>query len=525
MPDLGTLGRLDVGDHHYDIHRLSALGDGVQRLPYSLKVLLENLARHVDGVAVQEDDVLALAAWSGGTATHGAGGDDREIAFHPARVLMQDFTGVPAVVDLAALRDAVAERGGDPSGLDPLIPADLVIDHSVQVDAFGRPDALALNLALEYERNVERYQFLRWGQQAFGSLRVVPPGTGICHQVNLEHLATVVTARDGVAFPDTLVGTDSHSPMVNGLGVVGWGVGGIEAEAALLGQPISMLVPDVVGFRLSGEIPEGATATDLVLTVTNMLRAHGVVGRFVEFYGPGVANVPLENRATIGNMSPEYGSTITIFPIDGETLRYLRFTGRPEEQVALVEAYAKEQGLWHDPTVEPVFTETLELDLSTVEPSIAGPARPQDRVPLREAKERFAVSLLDSLPDAPAPPPETPVEVGPPGSYDEDVAESFPASDVPSASRDATRDGNGHAKDPGHTEPDAHDDVTGRPHQRVPVKLPLDMGGETVELDHGHVAIAAITSCTNTSNPQVMVAAGLLARNAVERGLTRKPWV
>jgi aconitate hydratase len=517
MPALGTLGRLDVGDRHYDIHRLSALGDGVQRLPYSLKVLLENLARHVDGVAVHEDDVLALAAWSGGRAAAGSTGgadDDREIAFHPARVLMQDFTGVPAVVDLAALRDAVAERGGDPSGLDPLIPADLVIDHSVQVDAFGKPDALALNVALEYDRNVERYQFLRWGQQAFGSLRVVPPATGICHQVNLEHLATVVAVREGVAFPDTLVGTDSHTPMVNGLGVVGWGVGGIEAEAALLGQPISMLVPDVVGFRLSGEIPEGSTATDLVLTVTNLLRAHGVVGRFVEFYGPGVANVPLENRATIGNMSPEYGSTITIFPIDAETLRYLRFTGRPEEQVALVEAYAKEQGMWHDPSVEPVFTETLELDLSTVEPSIAGPSRPQDRVPLREAKSRFAVALLDSLPDSPPSPAAN--------AYDKQDAESFPASDPPSATRDAARHGNGGAAGPA---PDVGDDVTGRPHQRVPVRLPLDMGGGTVELDHGHVAIAAITSCTNTSNPQVMVAAGLLARNAVDRGLERRPWV
>jgi len=539
MPDLGTLGRLDVGDRRYDIHRLAGLGDGVERLPYSLKVLLENLARHVDGVAVHEDDVLALAAWSGGGAAGVAGGDDdREIAFHPARVLMQDFTGVPAVVDLAALRDAVAERGGDPSSLDPLIPADLVIDHSVQVDAFGKADALSINVALEYQRNVERYQFLRWGQQAFGSLRVVPPATGICHQVNLEHLATVVAVREGVAFPDTLVGTDSHTPMVNGLGVVGWGVGGIEAEAALLGQPISMLVPDVVGFRLSGEIPEGSTATDLVLTVTNLLRAHGVVGRFVEFYGPGVANVPLENRATVGNMSPEYGSTITIFPIDAETLRYLRFTGRPEEQVALVEAYAKEQGLWHDPTVEPVFTETLELDLSTVEPSIAGPSRPQDRVPLREAKSRFAVSLLDSLPDALSPaagagaPTVTVASPGSPaapvlptvesGSYDAADAESFPASDPPAAAGDGSRHGNGGAAGPA---PDLADDVTGRPHQRVPVRLPVDMGGGTVELDHGHVAIAAITSCTNTSNPQVMVAAGLLARNAVERGLQRQPWV
>ncbi|HMG40017.1 MAG TPA: aconitate hydratase [Acidimicrobiales bacterium] len=532
MSDLGTLGRLDVGDRQYDIHRLSALGTGVERLPFSLKVLLENLARHVDGVAVTTDDVAALAAWSGGSGTNSTGGtpdDDREIAFFPARVLMQDFTGVPAVVDLAALRHAVAESGGDPQQLDPLIPADLVIDHSVQVDVFGRPEALSRNVELEYERNVERYQFLRWGQQAFGSLRVVPPATGICHQVNLEHLATVVATRDGLAFPDTLVGTDSHTPMVNGLGVVGWGVGGIEAEAALLGQPISMLIPDVVGFRLEGEIPEGATATDLVLTVTNMLRAHGVVGRFVEFYGPGVANVPLENRATIGNMSPEYGSTITIFPVDAETLRYLRFTGRPEEQVALVEAYAKEQGLWHDPGVDPTFTETLGLDLSTVEPCIAGPARPQDKVPLREAKARFAVSLVDSLPEqGAAVATAVPVTVGG-RTYDAADAESFPASDPPAAATDATRHGHSHSADVPHTPdpaaPDVADDVSGRPHQRVAVELPAEMGGNIVELDHGHVAIAAITSCTNTSNPQVMVAAGLLARNAVERGLRTQPWV
>ncbi|HZA86248.1 MAG TPA: aconitase family protein, partial [Acidimicrobiales bacterium] len=391
MAAIDARATLEAGGQRYDIHPLGALEDdfAVSRLPFSLKVLLENLLRHNDGVRVTDDDVSALARWSGGRD----GDDGREISFLPARVLMQDFTGVPAVVDLAAMRHAVGEKGGDPQSLDPLIPADLVIDHSVQVDVFGRPDALARNAELEYERNLERYQFLRWGQQAFGRFRVVPPATGICHQVNLEHLATVVATRDGVAFPDTLVGTDSHTPMVNGLGVVGWGVGGIEAEAALLGQPISMLIPEVVGFKLAGELPEGATATDLVLTVTNMLRAHGVVGRFVEFYGPGVANVPVANRATIGNMSPEYGSTITIFPIDDETLRYLRFTGRPDELVALVEAYAKEQGLWHDPAVEPVFTETLGLDLSTVEPCIAGPARPQDRVPLREARQRFAVAL------------------------------------------------------------------------------------------------------------------------------------
>ncbi|HEX6568331.1 MAG TPA: aconitate hydratase, partial [Acidimicrobiales bacterium] len=380
----------------------------------------------------------------------------------------------------------------------------------------------------------ERYQFLRWGQQAFGRFSVVPPATGICHQVNLEYLATVVATRDGAAFPDTLVGTDSHTPMVNGLGVVGWGVGGIEAEAALLGQSISMLIPEVVGFKLSGELPEGTTATDLVLTVTNMLRAHGVVGRFVEFYGPGVANVPLENRATIGNMSPEYGSTITVFPVDDETLRYLRFTGRAEERVALVEAYAKEQGLWYDPAAEPTFTETLELDLTTVEPSIAGPSRPQDRVPLREAQPRFAVALLDSLPGArggggagaragAGAAATTPVSIG--DRYDAADAQSFPASDPPAAISNGSP-GRPHAAD--EAAPDVTNDVLGRPHQRVPVRLDATSGldGEVdVELDHGHVAIAAITSCTNTSNPQVMVAAGLVARKAAQRGLTRRPWV
>ncbi len=537
MAAIDARATLEAGGQRYDIHRLGALDDdfGVSRLPYSLKVLLENLVRHNDGVRVTDDDVAALARWSGGRDAD----DGREISFLPARVLMQDFTGVPAVVDLAAMRHAVGERGGDPQSLDPLIPADLVIDHSVQVDVFGRPDALARNAALEYERNLERYQFLRWGQQAFGRFRVVPPATGICHQVNLEHLATVIATRDGVAFPDTLVGTDSHTPMVNGLGVVGWGVGGIEAEAALLGQPISMLIPEVVGFKLAGELPEGATATDLVLTVTNMLRAHGVVGRFVEFYGPGVANVPVENRATIGNMSPEYGSTITIFPVDDETLRYLRFTGRPDDLVALVEAYAKEQGLWHDPAAEPVFTETLHLDLATVEPCIAGPSRPQDRVLLSEAQQRFAVALVDSLPEGAQPRAGTTVAIGQAGNpvqpghagdaghaYDTAGAESFPASDPPSATRDGARP---------HIRTDAEDDApdltaeaTGRPHQRVTVHLDASSGLDEeadVEIDHGHVAIAAITSCTNTSNPQVMVGAGLLARRAVERGLARKPWV
>jgi aconitate hydratase len=511
MPDEGQTAGVNsfdarapitVGDRRYEILRLAALEDtyGVSRLPYSLKVLLENLLRHEDGVTVTAADIEGLAAWEGG------GGEDREIAFRPARVLMQDFTGVPALVDLAAMRDAVAERGGDPSGLEPGIPVDLVIDHSVSVDVFGVADAIVRNSALEFERNQERYQFLRWGQQAFGTLRVVPPATGICHQVNLEYLATVVAARDGVAFPDTLVGTDSHTPMVNGLGVVGWGVGGIEAEAAMLGQPISMLIPPVVGFRLIGELPEGATATDLVLTVTERLRSHGVVGKFVEFYGPGVANVPLENRATIGNMSPEYGSTITIFPIDGETLRYLRFTARPAEVIDRVEAYAKEQGLWLDPSAEPVFSETLELDLASVEPSLAGPSRPQDRIPLREAKRRFAAALGQALPEMA------------PDSHDEAVAESFPASDPPA---DAANGGEGN----GHPEPH-RTPVTLRSGERPRHLVPVTTAdGQSFELDHGHVAIAAITSCTNTSNPQVMMAAGLLAKKAVERGLTTKPWV
>ena len=526
MATIDASGILELGGERFRIQRLSALEAefGVSRLPYSMKVLLENLLRHNDGVSVRDEDIAALARWRGGRS----GDDEREIAFRPARVLMQDFTGVPAVVDLAAMRHAVAEHGGDPSALDPLIPVDLVIDHSVQVDVFDRADALARNSELDYQRNRERYQFLRWGQQAFGRFSVVPPATGICHQVNLEYLASVVTARDGWAFPDTLVGTDSHTPMVNGLGVVGWGVGGIEAEAALLGQPISMLIPEVVGIRLMGELPEGTTATDLVLTVASLLRAHGVVGRFVEFYGPGVANVPLENRATIGNMSPEYGSTITVFPIDDETLRYLRFTGRSEKQLALVEAYAKEQGLWHDPSAEPVFTETLQLDLSSIEPSIAGPSRPQDRVPLHQARERFAADLVGSLPEQAA------IATAPAAAesqherdYDKAAADSFPASDPPSAARSGLPDG-----DPGGSS-DVHAEGSGptaasRPHKQVPVRLGADAGlarPVDVQLDHGHVAIAAITSCTNTSNPQVMVAAGLLARKAARRGLQRKPWV
>jgi aconitate hydratase len=489
-----------VGDLDLGLFRLGALEDRftVSRLPYSLKVLLENLLRHEDGMAVTAEDIEALASWSGGD-------EGRQIAFRPARVLMQDFTGVPALVDLAAMRYAVAERGGDPSRLELGIPADLVIDHSVSVDLYGRRDALARNYALEFERNHEHYQFLRWGQQAFARLRVVPPATGICHQVNLEHLATVVAALDGLVFPDTLVGTHSHTPMVKGLGVVGWGVGGSEAEAALLGQPISMLIPPVVGLRLSGELPAAATATDLVLTVTEALRRHGVVGKFVEFYGPSVAAVPVENRATIGNMSPEYGSTITIFPIDHETLRYLRFTGRPEELVARVEAYAKEQGLWHEADAEPIFSETLEVDLSTVEPSLAGPARPQDRVPLRQAKERFASALAGSMPDLDE------------GSADDASAQSFPASDPPAHSRRMSGRGR-----PPIAEPAARAARPEGSRRTVAVKLE---DRTCFELGHGVVAIAAITSCTNTSNPHLMIAAGLLARNAVERGLATKPWV
>jgi aconitate hydratase len=490
----GTRGRLEVGPRSYEIFRLGDLG---RHLPYSFKILLENLLRNEDGVSVGAEDVDELARWDGAES-------DREIAFAPARILMQDFTGVPAVVDLAAMRDAIGGLGGDPARVNPLIPAELVIDHSVIADAYGTPEAFARNAELEFERNGERYLFLRWGQRAFDQLKVVPPDTGICHQVNLEYLSRVVfPGNDGQAYPDTLLGTDSHTTMVNGLGVLGWGVGGIEAEAAMLGQPVSMLVPKVVGFRLFGEQPEGSTATDLVLTVTELLRRHGVVGKFVEFYGPGVSNVPLENRATIGNMSPEYGSTVTIFPIDAETLRYLRFTGRSPEQVALVEAYAKEQGLWFDPAATPTFSETLELDLSTVRPSLAGPSRPQDRVPLDQAKAMFSKAVVSSLPE-----PK-------PGTQDEASAESFPASDPPATG------GQGDAPPANGTVP-AGTPSPGRPCVCVPVTL---ADGTRIDLDHGHVVIAAITSCTNTSNPSVMVAAGLLARNAVERGLSVKPWV
>src|SRR5215216_2585063 len=505
----GARAGLDVGDRSLEIFRLEALdsvGD-VGALPFSLKVLLENLLRNEDGNAVTAEDVEAFARWDPASA------EDREIAFSPARVLMQDFTGVPAIVDLAAMRDAMGELGGEPSRINPLAPAELVIDHSVVADVAGRPDAFVRNVELEFESNRERYGFLRWGQEAFADFRVVPTGTGICHQVHLEYLARVVFTNDrDQAYPDTLVGTDSHTPMVNGVSVLGWGVGGIEAEAAMLGQPISMLMPKVVGFKLSGELPEGSTATDLVLTVTELLRGHGVVGKFVEFYGPGVGNVPVENRATIGNMSPEYGSTCAIFPIDAETLRYLEFTGRPPELVALVEAYAKEQGLWHDPQAEPRYSETVELDLGTVVPSLAGPRRPQDRVALTDARRGFRAALTDMAPE-----PEPQREDGP----DEASAESFPASDPPAAMAGTMAHENHDPPPAGWFEPDPAG-VSGRPGNRVPVTLE---DGTSFDLDHGHVVIAAITSCTNTSNPSVMLAAGLLARNAVDRGLTSKAWV
>jgi aconitate hydratase len=496
LDTFGARSELRVGDAGYEIFRLDRV-DGQERLPYSLKILLENLLRTEDGANITAEHIRALGGWDP-TAEPSV-----EIQFTPARVLMQDFTGVPCVVDLATMREAVRDLGGDPQKVNPLAPAELVIDHSV----IGREDAFARNVELEYQRNQERYQFLRWGQTAFNEFKVVPPGTGIVHQVNIEYLARVIFDRGGQAYPDTLVGTDSHTTMVNGLGVVGWGVGGIEAEAAMLGQPVSMLIPKVVGFKLDGEMPEGATATDLVLTITEMLRKHGVVGKFVEFYGPGVGAVPLANRATIGNMSPEYGSTVAIFPIDEETLRYLRLTGRSDQQVALVEAYAKEQGLWHEPDREPAYTERLQLDLSTVEPSLAGPKRPQDRVPLANAKTLFRGALQEyAAADA---------GNGIAGHADESSAESFPASDPP-----AHTDMHDPADDPRDLI-SAAAGANGRPSNPVVVSA----AGAEFELDHGAVVIAAITSCTNTSNPQVMIGAALLARNAVDRGLTRKPWV
>ncbi|VEG42219.1 aconitate hydratase [Mycolicibacterium flavescens] len=492
---------LKVGDKSYEIYRLDAV-PGTDKLPYSLKVLAENLLRNEDGANITKDHIEAIANWDP------EADPSVEIQFTPARVVMQDFTGVPCIVDLATMREAIADLGGDPEKVNPLAPADLVIDHSVIADLFGREDAFERNVEIEYERNGERYQFLRWGQGAFDDFKVVPPGTGIVHQVNIEYLASVVMDRDGVAYPDTCVGTDSHTTMVNGLGVLGWGVGGIEAEAAMLGQPVSMLIPRVVGFKLTGERQPGVTATDVVLTVTEMLRQHGVVGKFVEFYGDGVAEVPLANRATLGNMSPEFGSTAAIFPIDEETISYLRFTGRSEEQLALVEAYAKEQGIWHDPKREPKFSEYIELDLSDVVPSIAGPKRPQDRIALNEAKGAFRQDITDYVEDG---------EFN--GEYsqlDEAIDETFPASDPV---RNTSFLNN--KKPPAHVA-SAAIEPNGRPSKPVTVKS--DELGEFV-LDHGAVVIAAITSCTNTSNPEVMLGAALLAKNAVEKGLATKPWV
>ncbi len=498
-PDsFGARGQLSIGGRELEVFRLAALQErfDVYRLPYTLRILLENVLRHEDGVNVTAEDVEAVASW---VATDEP---SREISFTPARVLLQDFTGVPAVVDLAAMRDAMRDLGGDPARINPQLPVELVIDHSVQVDEFANRIAIFRNAELEFERNRERYAFLRWGQGAFDNFKVVPPSTGIVHQVNLEFLARVVDERGGVAFPDTLVGTDSHTTMINGLGVLGWGVGGIEAEAAMLGEAISMLVPQVVGFQLTGKLPEGATATDLVLTVTQILRAAGVVGKFVEYYGHGLAGLPLADRATIGNMSPEYGATCGFFPVDAETLRYLRLTGRPAERIALVEAYCKENSLWHDPDEPATYSQVIELDLSTVEPSLAGPRRPQDRVPLRESKHAFLEAL-----------PSFGVDYG--NSHDEAVAESFPASDPPADTA------------PGSQHPEPGGVVAVTPPvvlaERPAAKATVD--GETFELEHGAVVIAAITSCTNTSNPAVMVGAGLLAKKAVERGLARKPWV
>ncbi|MDO5496009.1 MAG: aconitate hydratase, partial [bacterium] len=503
MDSFNSAADLKVGEATYRINRLDAV-PGLESLPFSLKVLAENLLRTEDGANVTADHIRALAEWDPEAVS------ETEIQFTPARVVMQDFTGVPCVVDLATMREAMADLGGDPSKINPLAPAELVIDHSVQIDVFGTRDAFRKNVEIEYGRNRERYQFLRWGQGAFDDFKVVPPGTGIVHQVNIEYLARVVMTRevDGVlaAYPDTCVGTDSHTTMVNGLGVLGWGVGGIEAEAAMLGQPVSMLIPRVVGFKLSGSIPSGVTATDVVLTITQMLRSHGVVGKFVEFDGEGVGEVPLANRATIGNMSPEFGSTAAMFPIDEETMAYLRLTGRSEEQLALVEAYAKEQGLWHDPSREVKFSEYLELDLSTVVPSIAGPKRPQDRIELTDAKASFRRVLPDYA------------KAGGNGSYkselDQAVAGTFPASDPVKFS---TLDDEKAPVEPQHGDAAAT-------RLRHPVAVTLADGTET-ELDHGKVAIASITSCTNTSNPSVMLAAALLARNANRRGLTSKPWV
>jgi aconitate hydratase len=498
-PDsFGARSMLEVAGTKHEIFRLDALqaSHDVLRLPYTLRILLENVLRTENGTSVTAEDIEAVAGW---VAT---ADPSQEISFTPGRVLLQDFTGVPAVVDLAAMRNAMHDLGGDPRKINPLLPVELVIDHSVQVDEYASRRALFRNAELEFERNRERYAFLRWGQGAFDNFKVVPPSTGIVHQVNLEFLARVVEERDGVAFPDTLVGTDSHTTMINGLGVLGWGVGGIEAEAAMLGEAISMLVPKVVGFRLTGELPEGATATDLVLTVTQILRQTGVVGKFVEYFGHGLETLPVADRATIGNMSPEYGATCGFFPVDGETLRYLRLTGRSPERIALVEAYCKENALWHDPDEPATYSQVVELDLSSVEPSLAGPRRPQDRVPLGDAKRAFLEEL-----------PTFGVDYG--NAHDEAVEETFPASD-PLASGA-----------PGHAEEDGDRWISTTPRIALvePTAVEVTYEGETFQLGHGTVVIAAITSCTNTSNPAVMIGAGLLAKKAVERGLRRKPWV
>ncbi|GAB6857600.1 aconitate hydratase AcnA [Microbacterium xylanilyticum] len=491
----GAQSTLTVGSTDYEIFRIDTV-PGYEKLPFSLKVLLENLLRTEDGANVTKAQIEALGSWNP------AAEPDTEIQFTPARVVMQDFTGVPCIVDLATMREAVTALGGDPNKINPLSPAEMVIDHSVIADLFGRPDAIERNVEIEYERNGERYQFLRWGQTAFDDFKVVPPGTGIVHQVNIEHLAKVVYDRtvNGVlrAYPDTCVGTDSHTTMVNGLGVLGWGVGGIEAEAAMLGQPVSMLIPRVVGFKLTGEIPAGVTATDVVLTITDMLRKHGVVGKFVEFYGAGVASVPLANRATIGNMSPEFGSTAAIFPIDDVTLDYLRLTGRDEQAVALVEAYAKEQSLWHDAANEPSFSEYLELDLSTVVPSIAGPKRPQDRILLSEAKAQFEKDIIGYA--------TAPVDVADAGSFPASDPGSVPGEEVETTEIPVVLNSGAPAE------------------ASKPVKVKAADGTKYI-LDNGAVTLAAITSCTNTSNPSVMIAAGLLARKAREKGLKQKPWV
>ncbi|WP_182346092.1 aconitate hydratase [Tomitella gaofuii] len=501
----GARDELEVDGTRYEVFRVDRV-PGAERLPYSLKVLLENLLRNEDGHLVTRAQIDALAQWDPASAAN------PEIQFSPARVLMQDFTGVPCVVDLVAMRDAMTALGGDPKKINPLIPTELVIDHSVIADEFASVDAARINSDLEFERNKERYQLLRWGQGAFDDFLVVPPDTGICHQVNLEYLGRGVFTRENAdgtttAYPDSLVGTDSHTPMINGLGVVGWGVGGIEAEAAMLGQPMSMLIPQVVGMKLTGELQPGTTATDVVLTVAELLRKTGVVGKFVEFYGPGVANVPLANRATLGNMSPEYGSTVSIFPIDQVTLDYMRLTGRPEWRIALVEAYAKMQGMWHDPDHEPEFSAKVELDLSTIRPSIAGPKRPQDRIPLTHSK-RAVKQLLHGEETSKV--IDEVQEVG----LDEASFESFPASDPVAIVEDHN------------VAPPVEVDIDGPapdyPSDPTPVTMP---GGDEFTIDNGHVIIAAITSCTNTSNPSVMIGAALLAKKAVERGLTSKPWV